>query len=68
MNLLDQSAVTGGGLDLYNALFVNRTTCGWKDLEITIVLFKELTNAAQDSYNKKFCLDLCHFSQEGQRM
>ena len=32
MNLFDQSGVTGGGLDPW-------TTCGRKDLEITIVLF-----------------------------
>ena len=40
MSLLDQSGVTGGGLDPYNALFVNmRNMWMEKDLEITIVLF-----------------------------
>ena len=42
MSLLDQSGVTGGGLDHDNVCMLclqTWTTCGQKDLEITIVLF-----------------------------
>ena len=46
MSLLDQSGVTGGGLDPYNvhALFVNMNNMWTESLEITIVLLNMVTS------------------------